>query len=277
MKTAEVPQRRVSGSQTGWPFSSRPTPAASSSNPSRFGGRPAATSRRSKSRLWPFQLSRTPSAQGSASGPAPRWMGNSASSRARSVSETSRSCSPATLSPRSKSSTRTPSRASAWPSSRPSGPAPITPTEAGRSASSNRLSLVSTRSFTAEKTSGTAGAAPVAMTMARVFMVRPSESRSRSGPQNAAEAAIRVASGMRAMSFCRPATNRSRSRRSRAITARPSMRGLAAMPNSSAWRIDQTASPAAISSFEGMQPTVAQVVPAKCGSISRVEAPTLRA
>jgi hypothetical protein len=74
------------------------------------------------------------------------------------------------------------------------------------------------------------------------------------------------------------ATKPSRSSRKRAITACPSMAGSSApIPNVAALRTLFAAFAAAIKSFEGMQPTVVHVVPAKPSSISRVLAPAFRA
>jgi hypothetical protein len=76
--------------------------------------------------------------------------------------------------------------------------------------------------------------------------------------------------GSFSIDFSVSATNLSRSLRTRAMTARPSTEGVASIPNVEAFRASNAASAAAMSSFEGMQPTLAHVVPAKRSSISTV-------
>ena len=263
-------------SNSGAPLSVRVRPDRSRFRLSSSGGRPVATSRRSNVAVWPSMVISTPSAVLRALGVTPRCRGNS-SRRMRASAALDGPGRPPTVSPMSNTSTRTPRRAIACASSTPMGPAPITPMLSGRSSSSNIVALVRTRSPRSRNGSGILGVLPVAMTMAPARTVSPFDRSSVFGPAKAAVACTRTSSGSLAMPSLTPCTNPSRMSRRRRITAGPSMHGSAWTPKTSARRASCAASAAAISSLDGMQPTLAQVVPANSGSISRVRAPQSRA
>ena len=116
---------------------------------------------------------------------------------------------------------------------------------------------------------GTVGRDPVAITTARARIVGPPSTASVCGPAKRAWPWMRSADGIASMSRTTKPTKRSRSRFTRAITSRPSMRGApACTPKARARSMPCAASAAAISSFVGMQPTRAQVVPYGPPSIS---------
>jgi hypothetical protein len=169
--------------------------------------------------------------------------------------------------------TSTPRWAKACANSRPMAPKPTTARRLGRSSSSNTVSLVS-----AAKGSGRIGAEPVTMTIVRASTRRPSSRRRRPGLSKRARARIATSFGSRAMDSRVKRANLSRSVRTRRRTAGPSIRTPStSIPNSPARSMRAASRLAAISSLEGIQPTRAQVVPLKSGSIKRVEAPFLRA
>ena len=125
------------------------------------------------------------------------------------------------------------------------------------------VSLVRTISPRASNGFGTLGRAPEATTIALAATVLPSSSAKAAGPVNLARCWMRMPGGISSIDFSVAATNASRSLRTRSITACPSTLGFSVLtPNVDARRMLCAAFAAAISNFEGMQPTVAQVVPA---------------
>ncbi len=171
---------------------------------------------------------------------------------------------------RPNSSTRTPSRCSAWPSSRPMTPGPKMATDVGRSSHSNTSSLTTSRSPSPRSDGGTAGAEPVAMTALPNVIVAPSSSCNVRSSMKRARPRIRSAAGIASMPSSTKPTKRSRSRLTRSITARPSMRTTPSrrIPKGAQRSGACAASAAAIRSLLGMHPTRAHVVPYGPSSIS---------
>jgi hypothetical protein len=192
------------------------------------------------------------------------WKRTSSSSimARRATSSTSGSLSCATLPLRPKMVTRTPSRCSAWPSSRPMMPVPATAIDSGRSSQSNTASLVMTRGPASRHSSGMIGVEPVAITKRSASTSVCSSTCSSVGLTKRAWPSSRSSAGKPSTLSTTKPTKRSRSLRTRAMTALPSTRtgpGWTPKPGAacSAW----AASPAEMSSLLGMQPTRAQVVP----------------
>ena len=164
-----------------------------------------------------------------------------------------------------KSSTRTPRRCNACPSSRPMMPGPKIATERGRSLQSNTPSLTTRRSPSDRRNGGIEGEDPVAITaLPNVIVVVSSTLNVRSSTKRALPRMRSVGDIASTPSSTKP-TNRSRSRLTLSMTARPSTR---TAPSSRRPNWGQRcgacpASAAAIRSLLGMQPTRAQVVP--CG------------
>lgn len=249
MKTAPSPTWPVRRSNTGTPCGLSGSAVCSRPRWSTSGRRPVAAGRSSKrsSCTVPSASSvRSSTASPSRRGCRSRTFEVSGNSAANT--SWARACSAGCVSgpmrlPRPSSRTRTPSRCSACASSGPTTPVPTTATEAGRSAQLKTSSLTIRRSpSSARQAGGTAGREPVAMTM------RPACTRS--VPPGPSTTGVFVS------------TKRSRSLRTRAITARPSIAMCGTFtPKRPAWRAVCAASAAAISSLPGMQPTRAQVVP----------------
>ena len=157
---------------------------------------------------------------------------------------------------------RTPSRCSACPSSSPMMPVPTTATDDGRSRHSNTSSFTTTRSANRSNGGGTQGRLPVASTTERAEIRVWSSTSSTPGASKRARPRTRWASGSASVDATTRPANRSRSRRTRSITATPSTRtDSACTPKRLASRAWRAASAAAISSLLGMHPTRAHVVP----------------
>ena len=142
----------------------------------------------------------------------------------------------------------------------PIGPEPNTASDSGSVVHSKTSSLTTTRSRTASNAEGTDGDEPVAMTTARASIDWPS-TPSRWGVMKRAQPWIRSPAGMLFAAAADRSTNRSRSRRRRSITARPSTRKEQSIPNPAACFAVWAISAAASRSLLGMHPTRAHVVP----------------
>ena len=97
-------------------------------------------------------------------------------------------------------------------------------TDVGRSSHSNTSSLTTSRSPSPRSDGGTAGAEPVAMTALPNVIVAPSSSCNVRSSMKRARPRIRSAAGIASTPSSTKPTKRSRSRLTRSITARPSMR-----------------------------------------------------
>ena len=205
-------------------------------------------------------------------------MSSSRASTAPASRSTSGSVSCATLLPRANRVTRTPRRASAWPSSSPMTPPPTTATDCGKSVHSNTASLVMTLSPAACHSGGTMGVEPVAITTLAASTSVCSSTCNVPGEIKRAWPRSFSSSGMALTPSSTKPTKRSRSLRTRLITCWPSMRtGPACTPKAGAAATAWAASAAAIKSLLGMQPTRAQVVPYGPLSIISTRLPCMRA
>ena len=147
-------------------------------------------------------------------------------------------------------------------------PAPKTAAERGRSCQSKTSSLTINRSPAVLNGGGTMGRDPVAMMTVRAVRRLPSASSNVVSSMKRACCRIKWRSSKLSTASLTKPTNRSRSRRTRSITATPSIvTSPVDTPNLSVWRASCAASAAAISNLEGMQPTRAQVVPSGPPSI----------
>ncbi len=124
-----------------------------------------------------------------------------------------------------------------------------------------------------------AGREPVAMTIARAETRACPSTSSVFRSTKRALPAMRSDAGIFSTPSSTKPTKRSRSPRTRAMTSRPSTRlpPSACTPKPGASSMACAASAAAMRSFEGMQPTRAQVVPYGPASMTTARAPRARA